>query len=168
MEDKKEKELKKLELELTPEDAILILLYANKNKPITGRLMFVKQIFLLVKEIFPFLDKKLRFYPAQFGPFSVPFAKSIDRLIKEGYIKAEYSINDIGNELHRFTLTEKGMHRASQSFNKLPPKYRDLIVRKRKGWDQLGYTGIVRLAYAKYPEYTIYSKIKDEVENNGN
>jgi len=38
---------------LTVEDAILILMYANKDKPITGRLMFVKQIFLLSKEIIP-------------------------------------------------------------------------------------------------------------------
>lgn len=161
---KEDKQFDAISREITMEDAILILMYANKNKPITGRLMFVKQIFLLIKEIFPFLDEPSSFYPAQFGPFSVVFAKTIDKLIEDGDIKAEYSTDDMGNELHRFTLTGEGIHHASVSFDKLPDTYKDLIIRKRKGWDQLGYTGIVRLVYAKYPEYTIYSKIKEEVE----
>jgi len=62
-------------------------------------------------------------------------------------------------------LTDNGKERALISFSKLPNNYKDIISRKRKGWDQLGYTGIVRFVYAKYPEYAVYSKIKNEVEN---
>ena len=65
--------------------------------------------------------------------------------------------------LYRFCLSDEGKIRGEQSFNKLPDELKDIIRRKRRGWDQLGYTGIVRLVYAKYPEYIVASTIKDEV-----
>lgn len=161
MRDKKEKELE----ELTPEDAILILLYANKNKPITGKLMFVKQAFLLAKELIPQLDKKFKFYPANFGPYSKVFAKEVNKLIEKGIIKLEVKTEG-GKEIFRFRLSEDAIEKAKQSFNKLPNELKFKIIRKRKGWDQLGYTGIVRFVYTKYPEYTIYSEIKGDIDGN--
>jgi len=160
----KEKELKELE-ELTPEDAILILLYANKNKPITGKLMFVKQAFLLAKELIPQLDKKFKFYPANFGPYSKIFARAVNDMVEKELIKLE-SKTDNKDEVFRFSLSDEGMKRAEQSFEKLPDDLKLKIIRKRKGWDQLGYTGIVRFVYTKYPEYTIYSEIRGEVNGN--
>ena len=150
--------------QLTVEDAIFILLYANKDKLIRGRLMFVKQSFLLSKEIIPQLDEKFEFFPAHFGPFSKVFATKVDKLIQEGYIKTIVSEDNIGNITHKFSLTDIGKEAASRSFNKLPESYKNIIIRKRKGWDQLGYFGIVRLVYTKYPDYTINSKIRDKVD----
>ena len=150
--------------ELTVEDAVLILLYANKDKPIRGRLMFVKQSFLLSKEVIPQLDEKFEFFPAHFGPFSKVFATKVDKLIQEGYIKTILSEDDLGNITHKFSLTDIGKEAAFHSFDKLSEIYKDIIIRKRKGWDQLGYIGILRLVYTKYPEYTVNSKIRDKVE----
>lgn len=151
---------------LTVEDALLIMLYANKNKPINGKLMYVKQVFLLVKEILPQLDNDFKFYPANFGPYSKVFAQEVNRMINEGIISVERLSRENDEESFRFFLNEEFVERARQSFNKLPDNLKFKIMRKRKGWDQLGYTGIVRFVYTKYPEYTIYSKIREEVNGN--
>lgn len=148
-------------------DGIFILMYANKDKPITGRLVFVKEIFLLAKEVIPQLDKKYQFFPADFGPYSTVFANTVDQLINKKCIKVEFTTNDFGEPLHRFSLTDGGKIEALKSFDKLSESLKNIIMLKRKGWDQLGYTGIVRLVYAKYPMYTVNSKIKDKVENAG-
>ena len=137
---------------------ILILLYAQKDKPITGKLMFVKQAFLLAKDVIPSLGARFKFYPYSFGPYSKEFAKSVNDLIEKGYITLE-----VDNDIYRFRLSTKGKEIAEDAFNKLPDKYKMILKRKRRGWDQLGYTGIVRLVYTKYPEYAVNSKIVETV-----
>jgi len=149
---------------ITPEDIVLTILYAQKDKPLTGKLMFVKQVFLFTKEIVPGLDDKMKFFPYSFGPYSSKFAQVVNKLINDGIIGVEKKVDD-DREIYRFSLTEKGLEKAEKSFNKFPEKVRAIIKRKRRGWDQLGYTGIVRLVYTKYPEYIVNSSIKDEVEN---
>lgn len=144
------------------EDALLTLLYAQKDKPMTGKLMFVKQIFLLSNEVIPELKEKFKFFPYSFGPYSQIFAKAINKLIDEKTILVEVTQIE-ENVLYRFCLSDDGKVKAEQSFNKLPDDLKEIIIRKRRGWDQLGYTGMVRLVYTKYPEFIIASKIKDEV-----
>jgi len=147
---------------ITIEEWILILLYAQKDKPITGKLMFVKQAFLLAKDVFPSIEEKFKFYPASFGPYSKEFAKSVNKLIEKGDISLEVK-KEGDNEIYRFRLSKNGEEIIKNTFNKLPDEYKKIIQRKRRGWDQLGYTGIVRLVYTKYPEYAIASKIKESV-----
>lgn len=147
---------------ITIEEWILILLYAQKDKPITGKLMFVKQAFLLAKDVFPSIDERFEFYPASFGPYSKEFAKSMNKLIEKGDIHLEVK-KEGDNEIYRFRLSKDGEESAKKVFNKLPDEYKKIIQRKRRGWDQLGYTGIVRLVYTKYPEYAIASKIKESI-----
>ena len=142
---------------------ILILLYAQKDKPITGKLMFVKQAFLLAKDVFPSVEEKFKFYPASFGPYSKEFAKSVNKLIEKGYISMEAKEEE-DKVIFRFRLSKKGVDIAKNAFTKLTEEDQKIIQRKRRGWDQLGYTGIVRLVYTKYPEYAIASKIKERIE----
>ena len=47
---------------------------------------------------------------------------------------------------------------------KIPEELRILLERKSSTWDQLGYRGIVRLVYTRYPEYTGKSRILELVE----
>lgn len=147
---------------ISVDEWILILLYAQKDKPITGKLMFVKQAFLLAKDVIPSLDARFKFYPYSFGPYSKEFAKSVNDLIEKGYITLEVK-REGDNDIYRFRLSEKGKEIAEDAFNKLPDKYKMIMKRKRRGWDQLGYTGIVRLVYTKYPEYAVHSKIVETV-----
>ena len=150
---------------ISEKDGIFILMCANKEKPITGRLVFVKEIFLLAKEIIPQLDSKYQFFPADFGPYSTIFANTVDELLNKKLIKVEYMVNSFGEPLHRFSLTNNGIIEASKSFDKLSNQLKNTIIMKRRWWDHLGYTGIVRLVYSKYPNYTIYSKIKGKIKN---
>lgn len=147
---------------ITIDEWILILLYAQKGKPITGRLMFVKQAFLLAKDVFPSVEERFKFYPASFGPYSKEFAKSVNKLIEKGDISLEVN-KERDTVIYRFRLSENGEESAKNAFNKLSDNYKNIIRRKRRGWDQLGYTGIVRLVYTKYPEYAISSKIKESI-----
>lgn len=141
---------------------ILIILYAQKEKPITGKLMFVKQAFLLAQDVFPLIKNKFEFYPASFGPYSKNFAKAVNELIKGGSISLETK-EEGDNIIFRFRLSEKGEEIAKEAFEKLTEKEQNIIKRKRKGWDQLGYRGIVRFVYTKYPEYAVLSKIKEGI-----
>jgi len=148
---------------LTAEDAIFILMYANKEQFLSGKLMFVKQIFLLTKEIISSLFKEFYFYPSNYGPFSKILVTEIENLTDNRYIKVIEQRNYYDHKVYDYILTDEGEKKAKLSFNKLSERTKDKITIKRREWDRLGYRGIIRLVYSKYPEYTIRSKILDEV-----
>lgn len=140
-------------------DWVLALLCANNRKPLYGKLMLVKEMFLVTKEMVPELDNELQFFAWDYGPYSEVLAKRVDALIEEGLVDAEGSGGDF-----IFKLTPDGVRRAQEVIGSLPQELRTLLERKRRAWDQLGYRGIVRLVYTRYPEYTGKSKILEMVE----
>lgn len=139
---------------LTDEEWVLAILYANNQRPIYGKLMLVKTVFLVAKEIEPSLERRLDFFPYDLGPYSKTLAEIVDSLVKGGLIEIQGSGGDF-----IFSLTNKGREAAMKASDRLPPAAREALDRKRRAWSQLGYHGIVRLVYAKYPEYTGKSKI---------
>lgn len=141
------------------DDWVLALLYANNRKPIHGKLMLVKEMFLVTKEMVPDLDAELQFFPYDLGPYSKVLAERVEALVQEGLIDAEGSGGDF-----IFRLTPKGEQQAQQIMNELSDEVKSLLERKRRAWDQLGYRGIVRLVYTRYPEYAGKSKILEMVE----
>jgi uncharacterized protein YwgA len=141
------------------DDWVLALLYANKCKPLYGKLMLVKEIFLIMKEMAPELDNELQFFPYDLGPYSKVLAERVDILVQQGLIYLEGSGGDF-----IFRLTPEGEQRAQEAMNRLPVRLRESLERKRRAWDQLGYRGIVRLVYTRYPEYAGKSKILELVE----
>jgi len=145
--------------DLTSEEWVLAILYANDRKPIYGKLMLVKQVFLTAKEVEPGLDKELGFFAYNLGPYSTSLAQMVDSLIARQLVSAEGSGGDFV-----FSLTSEGRKAAEEAWNRLPSSTRELLARKRRAWDQLGYRGIVRLVYTKYPEYTGQSKIVELLE----
>ena len=144
---------------LTSEEWVLAILYANDRKPVYGKLMLVKQVFLAAKEVEPDLDKALGFFAYDLGPYSPSLAQLVDSLVEKRLVSAEGSGGDFV-----FSLTTDGRKAAEEAWNKLPEVTRELLARKRRAWDQLGYRGIVRLVYTKYPEYTGRSKIIELLE----
>jgi len=148
---------------ITIEEWILLLLYARKDKPIDGKLMFVKELFLLEKEVFPKIKgikDSFSFYAYDLGPYSTKFAKKLNKLIQNEFVEA-IPIPDTDN--YRFKLTIPGIEKAEDILRKISTEDLKLIAKKRRGWDQLGYFGITRRIYSKYPEYTIRSKILTEI-----
>lgn len=149
---------------LTVRDAILVILYAQKDKPIYSRTMLFKEIFLLYKEIIEkyrdsFIIQNPKFFGFKFGPYSFELAEAIKQLYWSGFINIEGKPN---TKREKFELTPKGLKETKKIFETLPKNVQDEIREMRIGWDQLGIDGILRYVYAKYPEYTDKSKIKDK------
>jgi uncharacterized protein YwgA len=146
-------------MEMGADDWVLALLYANNRKPLHGKLMLVKEVFLIAKEMAPSLDAELQFFPYDLGPYSKILAERVDALVQKGLIEVENRGGDFV-----FHLTQEGQRQAEQVMGKLTDELKSALERKRRAWDQLGYRGIVRLVYTRYPEYTGKSKIIEMVE----
>ena len=149
------------EKHLSAEDWILALL-SVVDKPIHGRLMLVKEMFLIAKEIDSKLDKELNFFPYDLGPYSKVLAQKLNEMVSKELIEANSNVGEEGE--FTFSLTLKGRQEAEKVLSALPNEVQELLRKKRRGWDQLGYRGIVRLVYSKYPEYAGRSRIKGVAE----
>ena len=149
---------------LTVRDLILILLYAQKSKPIQSRIMLFKETFLLYNEVLQKYKGQLiiqnpKFFGYKYGPYSYEIAEALKQLYWSGLISMEGKRN---TKKETFRLTKRGLAEAKKIFERLPPTLQEEITKMRIGWDQLGIDGILRYVYAKYPEYTDKSKIKDK------
>lgn len=142
-------------------DIILILLAAHTDKPIYGRTMFMKQIFLLTEEILKKENiniQKTNFVPYIFGPYSFTIMETIEGLKYSGNIIIQGKRN---SRKESFSLSDKAVKKANKLFTKLPLKVKKTIRKKRIGWDQLGNDGILRYVYLNYPTYKEKSMLKE-------
>jgi hypothetical protein len=142
-------------------DLFLILLYAQNNKPIFGRTMLIKQLFLLYNEVFDkFHEISLQepnFIAYDFGPYSFKSMKILDDLRFSKEICVDGKKN---TKKESFSLTEKGANIAKQKFKTLPRPLQKELKNKRIGWDQLGTRGILKYVYERYPDMKENSIIK--------
>jgi hypothetical protein len=142
-------------------DLFLILLYAQNDKPIFGRTMLIKQLFLLYNEVFDkFHEISLQepnFIAYDFGPYSFKSMKILDDLRFSKEICVDGKKN---TKKESFSLTEKGANIAKQKFNTLPRPLQKDLKNKRIGWDQLGTRGILKYVYERYPDMKENSIIK--------
>lgn len=159
-----EKELSKYnkeERKVLITDAIFILLYAHPNKPVYGRTMLMKQIFLLFEEIFKrnkIAHQSPNFVPYNYGPYSFTVMEIIENLKNSGDLLVQGRKN---TKKEKFSLSEKATMRAKENFTSLPHGLKELIKEKRIGWDQLGNDGILRYVYLNYSDYKEKSIIKN-------
>jgi len=142
-------------------DIILVLLYSQNNKPIYGRTMLIKQLFLLYNEVFiKFKNincQKPNFVPYDFGPYSFKSMQILDDLRFSKVILVDGRKN---SKKESFRLSQAGIKRAKEKFDYLPDSLQQEIVDKRIGWDQWGTRGILKYVYERYPEMKVNSKIK--------
>jgi len=139
-------------------DAVLMLLYAQ-DKPIHGRTSLMKQVFLLVNEILgSYRVQNPRYVKHRFGMYSFSVANAVSTLEFAGLIERQGRKN---TNVERFTLSKKGRKHIAPVFAKLPEHIQRATMDRRKGWDQLGYDGILRYVYQKYPEYRDLSVLKN-------
>jgi hypothetical protein len=142
-------------------DIILILLAAHDDKPIYGRTMFMKQIFLFTEEILKkekIEVQRPNFIPYIFGPYSFTVMETIDGLKYSGNIIIQGKKN---SRKENFSLSDKARKKAKKLFAKLPKEIKKTIREKRIGWDQLGNDGILRYVYLNYPDYKEKSMLKE-------
>jgi len=155
----------RLESNISPEDWILIFLYAGPDRETTrpsilGTLMFTKQFFVFVKEIKEDLEGTFKFIPYYYGPYSVFLQRQLDTLSKNGYIEV------VENEGRKdFIIAEKGIEKIKNLYGALDKGTKIKIENLRREATQLGYSGVLRYVYSRYPEFTTASKIRGEVFN---
>ena len=138
-------------------EIILHVLYANKDKPINGRIAITKQIFLAIKEIFTEEKvEKANFIPYKYGPYSFLITQILTNLQYDGLIQTSGQKNS-SNE--KFRLTEKGEKIVTKKFQRLPKQLKADLIERRKGWDESHTDGILGYVYDRYPEYTEKSRI---------
>jgi hypothetical protein len=139
-------------------DTALILLYAQRDKPVFGRILLMKEIFLLINEILGRNEvQDAKFVPYLYGMYSFAVGNVLENLEFAGYVDRAGKPN---SRLEHFKLTDRGKYLAKQIWCRLPESTQQEIENKRKGWDQLGVEGILRLVYEKYPEYTKDSYVR--------
>lgn len=152
-----------MENSFTPEEWVLVFLYAGpdraaRNPAINGMLMFTKQFFVFVKEVNRDLQGYFNFIPYDYGPYSFVLKTIIDDLVNESYIVVEKS-----DDRHDFILTDKGVEKAEILSKNLDEKTKQTLENLRREATQLGYRGVLRYVYSRYPEYTTASKIRERV-----
>lgn len=143
-------------------DLILALFYAQE-KPIKGMILLMKEVFLTQMEFAKEENIKIQeaeFISYRYGPYSIDVDKIIDAMEEFGLIisRGRKSTN---KEI--FYLTKEGKERARDVFEKLNEQQKEKLKDLRKGWDQLGVKGILRLVYTKYPDYINKSEIIKKV-----
>jgi len=145
--------------ELTVADAILLLLYAQRDKAIYGRISLMKELFLLIHEI---LGKSRvqdpKYVPQRYGMYSYFVANTVSNLEFAGFMTRGGKKN---TRAESFRITDSGAREIARKFLSLPVGMQENMKESRKGWDQLGCEGILRLVYEKYPEYKDVSVLKD-------
>lgn len=138
-------------------DATLILLFAQKENPIYGRIMLTKEMFLLLNEVLEGEVQEPKFVAYHYGPYSFVLGNILTNLEYSGFLDRTGKKN---TKVEHFKLTSKGMERASALWEKLSSNVKEELPTKRKGWDQLGVKGILSLVYCKYPDFSKNSYIK--------
>ena len=151
-----------MEKEFSSEDWVLAFIRNGPEQDgesmIKGWLMFTKQFFVFVKEVRKDLDADFKFVPYDYGPYSFVLDDTVKNLQKQGYIHVV-----VNGDRKDFILTRKGCDRANEVLKKIPEKTRKTLSGLRRDATQLGYSGILRYVYSRYPEFTTASKIKGRV-----
>jgi len=151
--------------DLTLEEWVLAFLYADPTREtsipkVRGKLLLFKQFFVFVKEIERDLDRVANFIPYDYGPYSFELQNALDNLV----IRQDISLTRSGDRID-FSLTENGMKTASKIFSTIPDLKKEKMEKLRQDANNLGYNGVLRYVYARYPEFTTLSKIKHRVMN---
>jgi uncharacterized protein YwgA len=144
-------------------DYVLAILGAEPERPVRGTLMLVKLAFIAAKEIDRRADALMEFFPFDYGPYSKVLAQTVNQLIREGLVIPSSHLSEMGGERTEYRLTAAGKAAAEEATKALGPDIAERLRKLRRGADQLGYGGILRHVYTRYPEYASASKIREEV-----
>ena len=137
-------------------DLVLIVLGAQ-DKPVHGRTLLMKEVFLLYEEVLKDKSYNPRFVKYRLGPYSFHVKEALSVLSTDGLLERSGRPN---SNSESFRLTARGSKIAAEVMEKLSESERRLVSERRAGWDQLGTSGILNYVYTKYPEYKEKSVLK--------
>lgn len=145
-------------------DQMLLAIIDCFGGTIPGRLYLEKLSFLSVYEIpeLEFLKDSFDFKPDKFGMYSENVLKVMGELKEKNLVISKTYFSDAHNK-EIFTLTSKGREKAKEILEQIDRNVKIKLLNLCKGAKQLGYSGILRYTYAKYPQFTSKSEIADNV-----
>lgn len=142
--------------EFSLRDLALVVLGAQ-DKPVHGRTLLMKEVFLMHKEVLEGRSSDPNFVPYRFGPYSFHVAGLLRALAADGILEVRGRTN---SNSESFRLTSKGRKMAAKIMMRLSEGEREVVSAKRMGWDQLGTHGVLNYVYKRYPKYKEKSIVK--------
>lgn len=150
-------------LELSASEWMLCLLYVDNASPIRGKTAFVKELFVVGKELFRQVDRVFGFYPHRFGPYSKEFEVNLSKLIANGCISESsvrvYIDQQPDKVRSDYALLPRGLDEASRIVSRLSEMDRLRLAKYKRFLSNMGFWGLIHYVYSNYPEYTIASEI---------
>lgn len=142
--------------EFSLRDLVLVVLVAQ-DKPVHGRILLMKEVFLMREEVLKGRSSDPHFVPYRFGPHSFHVEGLLRELAADGVLEARGRANSNSESLR---LTARGRELAAEVLGRLSEGERGAAAAKRMGWDQLGARGVLDYVYARYPGYRDKSIVK--------
>ena len=143
-------------VEYTATDVILLLL-SSQDRPIVGRTLLFKELFLFEREALAGEDvEDCRFVPHYYGPYSFYMACKIAEMARLGLIERSGRGGTV-----TYALSPKGLEKAKERRRTVPDALAARMGRLRKGMDQHGTTRILEAIYRRteYAKYVTKSRV---------
>ncbi len=156
--------VKKSRIEMNQEEAdlidkwIFLLLAANNNEPIKGRVRFMKEFFLYAINHNKKLFDTSEFYPYHFGPYSTRVAFRMNFLKTNDLIGAEFK-----NQDWEYFLTEEGLDKAKKPYEETSNQNLEPLSIIKNNNKRLSLKDLLKEIYVDYPKYALRSIIKEEI-----
>lgn len=150
----KERMLRELKEDIVKKYSLL-LLNAIDNEPIKGKTRFMKELFLISKNILE-LEEITDFEADNYGPSSDYVSNTLEDL---EVVKLLNKING------RYMLTDSGKEIVDIIKKDISENEVDMIEDMKRLCNNLNTDEILALVYYTYPEMTIESLVKDKIES---
>jgi predicted HTH domain antitoxin len=130
----------------------ILLLSANNNQPITGKVWFQKELFLVSQNL-PRLEDEAEFEGSLMGPFSENADAELDHLRIEGLVELDGKIK----------LTQKGQEVADRLKLKTSKETFEILSDMKSFINDLTEDEMLAFVYFSYPDMTIESIELDRI-----
>jgi len=131
----------------------LLLLSANDCMPVTGKVWFQKELFLVSKNL-PRLDVETEFEGSLMGPYSENADAALDQLRIEGLVECNGKIK----------LTDKGQNVAESLKAKATKETQELLSDMKSFFNDMTEDELLAYVYFSYPDMTIESIKFEEIK----
>jgi hypothetical protein len=132
---------------------ILLLLEANNDEPITGKVWFQKELFLVAQNI-PRLETETDFEGSFMGPFSENANSELDQLRIEGLVQLNGKIK----------LTQEGKQVTQRVKIKASQQTKDILSAMKSFINDLPEDEMLAFVYFSYPQMTEESIVFEEIK----
>jgi hypothetical protein len=145
-------------------DWLLIWLALDGSRAIKGKTVFVKQMFIVAKEVVPQIFPMFRFYGHRFGPYSKEFEAALQGLIEKGLVseKVIEELEGFSSDRKRYdySISQVGEKVAVGLMAKFPPETIQSLLGYKRVLSQMGYIGLLSYVYNTYPNFAEKSEFR--------